>query len=76
MIAQNQEWAELLSQRHCIRLLSFDIAKGFDRAWYMGLLQYKPLGRTESLDSRLFEMLADLIRQRSLHVVLDGFISK
>lgn len=73
LIAQYQEWVELLSQGHDIRLLSFDIAKAFDRVWHKGLLcKLKAYG----IHGRLFDVLADFLRQRSLQVVLDGFISK
>ena len=63
LIVQYKEWLELLSQGHDIRLLSFDIAKTFDRAWHKELLcKLKAYG----VDGRLFEVVADFLRQRSL----------
>ena len=51
----------------------FDITKAFDRVWHKGLLCKR---KAYGVDGRLFEVLADFFRQRSLQVALDGFISK
>jgi len=40
LVAQHQEWIDLLAMGCGIRLLSINIAKVFDRVWHRGLVPY------------------------------------
>jgi hypothetical protein len=73
LVDQYQEWIELLAMGYDIRLLSFDIAKAFDRVWHRGLLKKLYVYGVRGC---LLKVIESFLSDRSLRVVLDGFISR
>ena len=73
LLLLSNSWHDSLDKGSATCVIALDIAGAFDRVWHDGLMEKL---RAVGIDGILLCMLSDYLKERKLHVVLNGITSE